>query len=300
VQRSGVLVQEVEIGRPSRLPMWIGGCASFARAQPVGFVSGLVILCLVVVAVFADIIAPYDPFAITAGDRLLSPSGEHLFGTDARSRDVFSRIVWGARVSIQVGLLSVSIGIGSGVLVGIVTGYFGGWLDTAVQRVMDALMSFPMLVKAMALAAVFGPGVFTAAVAIGVAIVPGVNRMIRGATLSAKQNQYVEAGLILGASHRRILFRYILPNVAYLIFIMVSIMMGLAIVIEASLSFLGLGVQSPNVSWGRMLNEGRSMMEDAPWLIIAPAATIGIVVLAFNMLGDALRDYLDPTLRNLR
>ena len=269
----------------------------FARRQPIGFIASLVILLLVLLAFFGSLIAPYDPVEMGAGARLESPSADHFFGTDEKGRDVFSRIVEGARVSIYVGLISVAIGNGGGLVVGMVTGYFGGKLDMVVQRLMDAMMAFPMLVLAMAMTAVLGPGMVTAMIAIGVAILPSANRVMRGSTLAAKQNLYIEAARSMGASHGRIMLVHIFPQILAILMVSVSIMMGMAIVIEASLGFLGLGVQPPEVSWGRMLNDGRGMMEDAPWMILAPGVAIGLVVLAFNMLGDALRDYFDPSLR---
>lgn len=269
----------------------------FARRQPVGFVSALVILVLVIVAIFAPLIAPYDPYEMTPGARLSSPSLDHFFGTDDRGRDIFSRVVIGARVSLQVGFLAVGIGIIGGSVVGLITGYWGGTFDLLIQRLMDAVLSFPGLVLAMVLAAVLKPGIVTAMVAIGIVILPSANRVVRGATMSLKENQYVEAARVLGASDRRIMLFHILPNVLAPIVVMVSIVMGFAIIVEASLSFLGLGVQPPTPSWGQQLNYGRTYMEDAPWLVLAPGAVITLVVLTFNLLGDALRDYFDPSLR---
>jgi ABC-type dipeptide/oligopeptide/nickel transport system permease subunit len=224
------------------------------------------------------------------------------------SRDIFSRVVLGARVSIEVGFIAVAIGVGSGSLVGIISGYMGGKLDMGLQRLMDALMAFPTLVLAMALTAILKPewfavepwlppGMVTVMVAIGIVILPSANRVVRGATMSIKENQYVEAARALGASNTRIMGFHILPNLVAPILVMASIVMGLAIIVEASLSFLGLGIQPPSISWGRMVNEGRPYMELAPWMVVAPAAAISVIVLAFNLLGDALRDYFDPSLR---
>ncbi len=269
----------------------------FARRQPLGFVSGLVIVLLLVVAALAPLIAPYDPAEMTPRARLKSPSAFHLLGTDDRGRDVFSQVVFGARVSLQVGALAMVIGVGSGTVVGLLSGYWGGTVDLLVQRLMDAILSFPALVLAMALAALIQPGMVTAMVAIGLVILPSANRVVRGATLAIKPNQYVEAARTVGASDLRIITRHVLPNVLAPILVMVSIVMGFAIIVEASLSFLGLGVQPPSTSWGQSLNHGRAYMEDAPWLVLAPGAAITIVVLAFNLLGDALRDHLDPSLR---
>jgi peptide/nickel transport system permease protein len=196
-----------------------------------------------------------------------------------------------------VGLVAVLIGVGGGAALGVVSGYFGGGLDLTLQRLMDALLSFPGLVLAMALAALLEPGVVTAMIAIGIVILPSANRVARGATLAIKVNPYIEAARTLGASQSRIIVVHIVPNVLAPIVVMASIVMGFAIIVEASLSFLGLGVQPPTTSWGQSLNAGRSFMEDAPWLVLAPGLAITIVVMAFNLLGDALRDHLDPSLR---
>lgn len=281
-------------GTTGRLLVWSG---RFARRQPVGFASALVIVVLVVVAIFAKQIAPYDPSESLRGARLLSPSTDHLFGTDERGRDIFSRVVFGSRISLQVGFIAVGIGVMGGSIIGIASGFWGGVMDTLVQRIMDALLSLPALVLAIALAGVLGQGVTTAMIAIGIVILPSANRVVRGATLTIVQSPYVEAARAVGASDVRILARHITPNVVAPIIVMASIVMGFAIVVEASLSFLGIGAPVTEVSWGQLLNTGRAFMEDAPWLIVAPGLAITSVVLAFNLLGDALRDELDPSLR---
>ncbi len=307
-QQPSILAQERRLGARSAALGLAWSVWRFASRQPVGFVSAVIILLLAVAAVFAPLIAPYDGTEVVQGARLVTPSLSHPFGTDNLSRDIFSRVVLGARVSIEVGFIAVAIGVGSGSLVGIVSGYMGGKLDMGLQRLMDALMAFPTLVLAMALTAILKPewfaagpwlppGMVTAMVAIGIVILPSANRVVRGATMSIKENQYVEAARTLGASNTRIMVFHILPNLVAPILVMASIVMGLAIIVEASLSFLGLGVQPPSISWGRMVNEGRPYMELAPWMVIAPAAAISVIVLAFNLLGDALRDHFDPSLR---
>jgi peptide/nickel transport system permease protein len=263
----------------------------------VGFAAAIVILVLALVAIFAPLISPYDPSELGRGARLLSPSGHHLFGTDDRGRDTFSRVVYGARVSLEVGGIAVAIGVFGGAALGLLSGYAGGAVDLVLQRFMDALLSIPGLVLALALAALLKPGIGTAMVAIGIVIVPGANRVIRGVCLSIKQYPFVEAARGLGASDLRIIVRHVLPNVYAHIIVMVSIVMGFAVIVEASLSFLGAGVQPPAPSWGQSLSYGRAFMEDAPWLVLAPGGAITLVVLAFNLFGDALRDYLDPSLR---
>ena len=295
VQQPNVLVRRqlpvlntaLSVVRPAR---------RFARRQPVGFVAVVILLTLIVMAVIGPEIVPYEATEFTR-DRLEAPSLKHPLGTDQVSRDVLSRVISGARVSLQVGLASVALGIGGGAVVGVASGYFGGQVDTLVQRIMDAMLSFPSLVLALALAAVMNPGLTTAILAIGVTILPSANRVVRGSTLSIKENVYVEAARALGASNLRIILLHIVPNLFAVVMVMISITMGAAIIIEASLSFLGLGVQPPSVSWGAMINSSRVFMEVAPWLVLVPGIAIALVVLSFNLLGDALRDYFDPSLR---
>jgi ABC-type dipeptide/oligopeptide/nickel transport system permease subunit len=230
--------------------------------------------------------------------RLLAPSWQHPFGTDDIGRDVFSRIIYGARISLWVGLLAVGIGTFSGTLIGLICGYWEGWLDLMLQRVMDALQTIPGLILALAIVSVLTPNTTNAMLAIAVVIIPGNSRIVRGAVLSAKQNPYVEAARALGGSHLRIITSHILPNVTAPILIIASIWLGNAIFIEASLSFLGLGTQPPTPSWGLMLSgTGRAYMEQAPWLAIFPGLAISLAVLGFNLFGDTLRDIWDPKLR---
>ncbi|MEZ4493540.1 MAG: ABC transporter permease [Dehalococcoidia bacterium] len=219
-------------------------------------------------------------------------------GTDSIGRDVFSRIIWGARLSVLIGFGSVLVGTTVGTAIGLVSGYAGGLADTLIQRFVDALMTFPGLILALVLVTVWGQGVPQLVLAIAILIIPGATRIVRGATLAEKNNQYIDAARVLGASHHRILFRHILPNVSAPIIVIVSVMVGVAILIEAALSFLGLGVPPPTSSWGQMLSiEGRTYMLQQPWLAIWPGLAISLVVLGLNLVGDALRDLLDPKLR---
>jgi peptide/nickel transport system permease protein len=291
------LVAEAPAGRAAPLGLPAASIRRFARRQPVGFAAGIVIVLLVLVALFAPLIAPYGSSELSRGARLLSPSRAHLFGTDDKGRDNFSRVVYGARVSLEVGLIAVAIGVLGGAALGVISGYLGGTTDLVLQRFMDAILSFPALVLALALAALLQPGILTAMIAIGIVIIPGANRLVRGVCLSVKQNAFVEAARAIGASDGRVILRHILPNIYAYMIVMASIVMGFAIIVEAGLSFLGAGVQPPAPSWGQSLSYGRSYMEDAPWLVLAPGGAITVVVLAFNLLGDALRDHLDPSLR---
>jgi peptide/nickel transport system permease protein len=268
------------------------------KRKPLGIVSAVVIALLVFTAIFANVLAPYDPLLAQPEIRLARPSWEHPFGTDDIGRDVLSRIIYGSRISLWVGLLAVGIGTFVGMIIGLVSGYWEGWLDLALQRVMDALMAIPGLILALAIVAVLRPSTTNAMLAIAVVIIPGNSRIVRGAVLSAKQNPYVEAARALGCRHLRIIASHILPNVTAPILIIASIWLGNAILIEASLSFLGLGTQPPTPSWGLMLSStGRAFMEQAPWLAIFPGLAISLAVMGFNLFGDTLRDAWDPKLR---
>jgi peptide/nickel transport system permease protein len=271
---------------------------SFMKRKPLGAASASLILLIVFTAIFADVLAPYDPLFTHPEIRLAPPSWQHPFGTDDIGRDVFSRIISGARISLWVGLLAVGIGTVAGTIIGLLGGYWEGRLDLALQRFMDALMAIPGLILAMAIVSVLTPNTTNAMLAIAVVIIPGNSRIVRGAVLSAKQNQYVEAARALGCGHLRMIVTHILPNVTAPILIIASIWLGNAIFIEASLSFLGLGTQPPTPSWGLMLSStGRAFMEQAPWLAIFPGLAISLAVLGFNLFGDTLRDVWDPKLR---
>ena len=271
---------------------------SFMKRKPLGAASASLILLIVFTAIFADVLALYDPLFTHPEIRLAPPSWQHPFGTDDIGRDVFSRIISGARISLWVGLLAVGIGTVAGTIIGLLGGYWEGRLDLALQRFMDALMTIPGLILAMAIVSVLTPNTTNAMLAIAVVIIPGNSRIVRGAVLSAKQNQYVEAARALGCGHLRMIVTHILPNVTAPILIIASIWLGNAIFIEASLSFLGLGTQPPTPSWGLMLSStGRAFMEQAPWLAIFPGLAISLAVLGFNLFGDTLRDVWDPKLR---
>ncbi len=293
----------------------------FARRKPVGAAAGAIVLLVALAGLFADQVAPHDPLKTNPLDSLRAPSATYPLGTDVQGRDVLSRIIHGTRISLGVGVAAVLFGVSVGTVVGLVSGYFGGWLDTGLQRLIDMLMAFPTLILAMAIVAAAGTGrgtwspqpgwwgvlaeVWSAVrnnanlvLAIGITLIPGAARVVRGTVLSVKQNAYVEAARSLGASHTRLIVRHILPNVFAPILVLVSVVIGQAIIAEASLSFLGLGAQEPTPSWGQMLSgSAQRYMEQAPWLVIFPGLAIAVVVYSFNMFGDALRDVLDPRLR---
>jgi len=277
---------------------WLGELVTALRRNPLGVASAGIIVLLALTATFADVVAPYDPLAPQPEIRLSAPSRAHPFGTDDIGRDVLSRVIYGSRISLWVGLLAVGIGTIVGMLIGLVSGYWEGRLDMMLQRVMDAVQAIPGLLLALAIVSVLRPSTTNAMIAIAIVIIPGNSRIVRGAVLSAKQNRYVEAARAMGCRHLRIIVRHILPNVTAPILIIASIWFGNAILIEASLSFLGVGTQPPEPSWGLMLSTtGRAFFEQAPWLAVFPGLAISLAVLGFNLFGDTLRDAWDPKLR---
>lgn len=270
----------------------------FARRNPLGAVAACVILVLVLTAVLAPLVAPYNPLLPNPIDRLQGPSAAHLFGTDDIGRDVFSRVIYGGRVSLEVGVLTVLLGTVLGAAIGLISGFWSGRADIVVQRVLDSIQSIPGLLLALVVAAVIGAGTINTIFPIAVILIPINARVVRSSVLSVREHQYIEAARLLGCTNGRIMLRHILPNVVAPILILSSIYIGNAIIVEASLSFLGLGTSPPTPSWGNMLSgQGRTYMEQAPWLAIFPGLAITVTVLSFNLLGDALRDTWDPRLR---
>ncbi|MEO6398934.1 MAG: ABC transporter permease [Tepidiformaceae bacterium] len=276
---------------------FLGFLATFRR-QRLGVVGAAMLSLTLISAIGAPWIAPYDPNVIAPLQVLEAPSSEHWLGTDSLGRDVLSRILYGARISLYAGFLVVSISMVAGTVIGLVAGYSGGFIDGALMRTMDALLAFPGLVFALAITAALGPSLTNAMIAIAVLSFPGAARVVRGETLSLRERDFVTAERVLGASPGRILFRHILPNALAPIIVIGSLRVGGAILIETGLSFLGLGVQPPQASWGSMVNEGSRFLERAPWISIASGGAIFLAVLGANLVGDAVRDTLDPRLRN--
>jgi peptide/nickel transport system permease protein len=256
-----------------------------------------IVLLLVVLAVFASTIAPYDPTEMKVMDALKGPSSAHWFGTDRYGRDVLSRTIHGSRIALGVALSSMSVAFVVGSALGLVAGFVGGWSDLAIGRVMDVLFSFPTLVLAVAISAMLGPGLDNAVVAIAVVYVPLFCRVARGPVMAERAREHVSAAIALGAGSGRVIVRHILPNVLAPLIVQASVALAFAILTEASLSYVGLGTQPPDPSWGTMLNEGRTYLETAPWMSIFPGLAIMLAVFGFNLLGDGLRDMLDPKLR---
>ena len=296
--------QTAEPIQTNRSRTWMRSLLDVARRKPLGTAGAVVTLLLILSAVLAPLIAPFDPYDFNLTDQGLplrqqAPNGEFLFGTDALGRDVLSRIIYGARVSLMVGFLSVALGTTVGTAIGLASGFWGGKVDQVLQRIVDTFMAFPGIVLALAVIAVLGQSLMNIILVIAIVIAPGTSRVIRGAVLAVKENIYVEAARSIGASDLRISIRHVLPNVFAPVIIIATAWVGNAIVIEAALSFLGMGTPPPTPTWGGMLaGEGQRNLENAPWLAIFPGLAISIVVLSFNMLGDALRDVLDPRLRS--
>ena len=261
-------------------------------------VAGLVIVAaMLLTALGAGVLAPRDPIAIDMGNALKAPSAQFPFGTDRFGRDILSRVIYGSRISLWVAIASVSIAVVVGAVLGLVSGYFGGWVDNVISRVMDVFFSFPGLFLAIAIAAMLGPGLNNALLAIAVVYAPFFSRVVRGPVLAERGKEYVEAARVVGGTGFRVIRRHILPNVLAPVIVQGTVILSQAILIEASLSYLGLGTQPPDPSWGTMLNEGRTFLEVAPWMSIFPGIAIMLAVLGFNLFGDGLRDVLDPKAR---
>jgi peptide/nickel transport system permease protein len=290
-----------ELDLPERRPPpWAAarGLLRFAYHKPLGAFGALVALLLIAAAILAPIIAPHDPNLMDTNMVIRAPSAEHLMGTDNFGRDIFSRILYGARVSMQVSTLAIAISVVVGTSVGLVSGYLGGWVDIMLQRLVDACMAIPPMVLALVLVGFFSPSIRLLIIALGFVFSLGLVRLVRGAVLSVKQNVYVEAARTVGAEDVRIMFRHILPNVTAPIIVVATAQLGSVILAEASLSFLGFGPPPPNATWGSMLSgESRYYMTVAWWMAVFPGVAITMAVLGFNLLGDALRDVWDPRLR---
>jgi peptide/nickel transport system permease protein len=268
--------------------------AARARLAPFG---AAVMLLAIMLALLAPLVAPYNPLQQNLNNTLARPDRTHFLGTDNVGRDVFSRVIWGTRVSLVAGFGSVVIAVLAGALLGLLAGYAGGRVDNLVMRVMDAVLSFPPLVLALALGAVLGAGLTGVVIALGVVYTPTFARLMRGQVLSIMAREYVDAARALGAPGWRIAWSHVLPNATAPIVVQASLSVAFAILAEASLSFLGLGIQPPAASWGSMINAGRGYLQQAPWIVFGPGAALFITVVGLNFVGDAIRDALDPRLR---
>ncbi|RSK29027.1 ABC transporter permease [Bacillus sp. HMF5848] len=262
-----------------------------SKSSLLGFI---IIMLLIITALLAPVIASHDPIEQDLFARYQAPSTDHLLGTDELGRDIFSRIIYGTRISIQIGVIAVGISMIVGIFLGAVSGYFGKWIDMVIMRFIDILMAFPSILLAIAMVAVLGPGLTNTMIAVGIVGVPHFARIVRSSVLSVKETEYIEAARAVGAKHGRILFRHVLPNCMAPIIVQTTLSIGTAILDAAGLSFLGLGAQPPAPEWGAMLSDGRAALQTAPWVVAFPGLAILFTVLGFNLLGDGLRDALDP------
>jgi peptide/nickel transport system permease protein len=268
------------------------------RREPRVLIFGSIILVMVLIAILAPWLAPYDPLQTAPAQTLQQPSWAHIFGTDSLGRDQLSRVIYGARISLAVAVIAVVISLFGGVTTGLAAGYLGGWLDQALSRFIDAMLAFPGVLLAIAVTSALGPSLRNAMIAVGLIGIPLYFRLTRGQVLQAREHDYVLAATVLGAARSRILLRHILPNIANPMIVAASISASTAILALAALGFLGIGPQPPDPDWGSMINAASSLLERSPWLSFGPGLAIFLTVFSFSMLGDGLRDALDPRLRN--
>jgi len=279
-------------------PRWNTAVRNFVRQRPLGAAGAVIIVAMALLAAAAGVLAPYDPLANDYAAMLSAPSAAHWLGTDAFGRDVLSRIIYGSRTALSVGLGASLIGASLGALIGVSSAYFAGRVDLIVQRIMDVFFAFPVIILALAVVAILGTGAGNVILAIATPMVPRCARVVRSAALAVREMPYVDAARAAGFSDQRIILRHMLPNVMAPILIMTTAFLGEAILLEASLSFLGLGVQEPTAAWGLMLRGAAvEFAETAPWMAIFPGLAISLAVFGFNLFGDSLRDALDPRLR---
>jgi peptide/nickel transport system permease protein len=260
-------------------------------------VGVIIIIAFFVVAAFAPLLAPYDPYEPDYNQIQLSPSWQHWLGTDMLGRDILSRIIYGARTTLMVGVIAVGIAASVGMAFGLIAGYFGGVTYAVIMRIMDALMAFPMILLALVIAQLLGGGLKNVMIALGISLMPGYARLMCGQVLTVKENDYILAGRSMGSSDIRMMLRHIFPNCLPPLIVMITMLMGTTILAEAGLSFLGVGIEAPEAAWGSMISDGYSRILSTPILSFAPGIAIMLVVFAFNMVGDGLRDALDPKLR---
>jgi peptide/nickel transport system permease protein len=292
--------QSIEAGKTLTEP---AQTSEFKRFKRVFFSRGLVVFGLVIItlllisAAFAPFIAPYDPYKNDLANYLQSPSSAHWLGTDAVGRDTLSRLIYGTRITLMVGVVALGTATVAGMAIGLAAGYFGGWLQAFLMRFVDALMAFPLLVLALVVAALLGPGLSNVMIALGIAMLPGFARIMCAQVLSVKENDYVMAGVADGGSNLRIMLRHIMPNCFPPLIVNITMSMGMTILAEAGLSFLGVGIEQPTAAWGAMVNDGYKYLFMNPVLSFAPGVAIMLTVFSFNMVGDGLRDALDPKLR---
>jgi peptide/nickel transport system permease protein len=270
------------------------------RRNPGALLGIVILIAIVVMAILAPVVAPYDPVALSPASSSQAPSPQHWMGTDVLGRDILSRVIFGARISLWLGLVSVGIATVLGLTLGLTAGYFGGWAETVIMRGADMMLAFPSFLLALTILFALGQSIINVMIAVGLASVPGYTRIVRGSVLSAREMEYVMAARTIGCSDGRLIRRHILPNVIAPVIVIASVGIAWAIITAASLSFLGMGVQPPTPEWGSMVNEGMRQLRRAWWISSFPALAIMVTVLAINLVGDGLRDALDPRLRNVQ
>jgi peptide/nickel transport system permease protein len=289
-----------DVGATAPRSRWVADVLAFSRRRPLGAIGAAVVVIMIAVALTAPLIAPYDPVAVDFGAMLAAPSAAHWLGTDAFGRDVLSRLIYGSRTALIVGFGAAFVGATAGAVLGVGSAYFRGWIDLALQRLMDIFISFPLIILALAMVAILGNSLPNLIAAITIPMIPRCALVIRSSALSIREMPYVDAARAAGFRHRRIILRHMLPNVMAPYLIMLTSFLGQAVLLEASLSFLGLGVQEPTAAWGLMLRGAAvEFAEQAPWMGLFPGLAISLAVFAFNLFGDSLRDALDPKLRTL-
>lgn len=284
--------------RPPR--SWVADVFSEAMRSRLVIIGFAVMAIITLLAIFAPFVAPFDPEEISGANRLAAPSSDHLFGTDHLGRDILSRVLYGVRTSLVVSIISISLGMFFGSIIGLISGFLGGRVDTIICRILDVFFGIPTLLLAIALSVVLGTGILNPIFAIALVNIPFFARLVRGPTMAEKAKQYIQAARAIGADTSRIMMRYIFPNVIPIVIVQGTVSLSYAILIEASLGFVGLGVQPPIPSLGNMLNEGRTFLELAPWFSIFPGLAIMTMIMSFNLTGDGLRDALDPMMRGTR
>lgn len=268
------------------------------RKNKLAIIGSIIIITFILVAIFAPFLTSYSPSAISAADRLQGPSGAHWFGTDDLGRDIFTRIVFGARISLMVGFFAVTGALVFGTILGIIAGFYGKWVDMLISRIFDIMLAFPSILLAIAIVAILGPSLQNALIAIAIINIPIFGRLVRSKVISIRQEEYIMAAKAQGMKNGRILIHHVLPNSLAPIIVQATLGFGTAILEAAALGFLGLGAQPPTPEWGRMLSESRQFIQSAPWVVLFPGLSIMLVVLGFNMIGDGLRDALDPKMKS--
>ncbi len=296
-EKSKEFVEDIELGKKYAKSSLYKDAWRRLRRNKLAMLGLGIVIVLVLVAIFASFIAPYDPIKRIKEESSLSPSRIHIFGTDLLGRDIFSRVIYGSRISIVVGVVAVGISVTIGLFLGALSGYFGNVPDAFIMRIADIFFAFPYILGAIAIMTVLGPGIVNIFIAIGILGWASFARIFRGSILSIKNKEYIEAARALGASNYRIITKHIFPNAFSPIIVFATMNVGTAIIVEAALSFLGLGVQPPTPAWGKMLSESLNYIDIAPWMMLFPGLAIVVTVLGFVLLGDGLRDAFDPRLR---